>query len=132
MGNNKETPENKGNITCHKVSSVFNIPEIKWRDDQPTRCSYCGSLHFDEVRRIIAEGGRLGGSDWKYGTPHKFYAYTKNNSDMYNFYTSHLIDLPREEFDDFAKLLKENTDIEFSYDDNGNLMYKAPYHGYQR
>lgn len=50
---------------------------------------------------------------------------------MFKFYTIHLLDLPREEFDEFATLLKEHTGIEFAWQGD-ELMYRAPYHGYQR
>ena|SRR2546423_15696004 len=130
MNNSQETQDFEP-ITCHKVSPVFNIPEIKWRGDRkPVECSYCGSLYFDEVKRIVEEGGKLGGSDYKYGWPHKFYVYTKDGN-MHKFYNEHLLDLPVEECGEFFALLKEHAGIEFFYQD-GNLMYRAPYYGYQR
>lgn len=36
-------------------------------------CSYCGSIHPEDLVKVLAEGATLGGSDWKYGWPHKFY-----------------------------------------------------------
>src|SRR5580765_3660904 len=106
---------NKDVITCHKniaITSALPDWKLEWTEkrhgqypDPCDHCSYCGSIHFDDVRRIIAEGGKLGGSDWKYGNPHKFYAYENNSSNMYKFYTTHLLDLPKEEFPEFAALL---------------------------
>lgn len=139
MNDTEEKPKGREPITCHgKVDPVFNIPEIEWRvkrhGQSPSpcdHCSYCGSVHFDDIRRIVAEGGKLGGSDWKYGHPHKFYVYPKDSHDMYKFYTIHLLDVPREEFDEFVALLQEQTGIDFSWQGD-ELMYRAPYHGYQR
>lgn len=71
--------------TCHNLPSVFTIAsEIAWRDPEPTlepygrsfrTCSYCGSIHPEDLYNLLTAGigVRLGGSDWKYGWPHKFY-----------------------------------------------------------
>lgn len=37
------------------------------------RCSYCGSIHPEDLIRLLGEGAELHGADWKYGWPHKFY-----------------------------------------------------------
>ena len=38
------------------------------------RCSHCGSMHPEDlVHGLTALGVHLGGTDWKYGWPHKFY-----------------------------------------------------------
>jgi hypothetical protein len=36
-------------------------------------CSYCGSMHHEDLMNAIASGATMGGADWKYGWPHKFY-----------------------------------------------------------
>lgn len=36
-------------------------------------CSYCGSIHPGDLVKALEAGATLGGSDWKYGWPHKFY-----------------------------------------------------------
>ena len=36
-------------------------------------CGYCGSIHPEDLTRALEAGATLGGSDWKYGWPHKFY-----------------------------------------------------------
>lgn len=36
-------------------------------------CSYCGCIHPEDLVNAIAAGATLGGSDWKFGYPHKFY-----------------------------------------------------------
>ncbi len=68
--------------TCHAVSPVFRLGETTWRAPEPTRppygqtfrtCSYCGSIHPEDLVRVVEAGAKLGGSDWKYGWPHKFY-----------------------------------------------------------
>jgi hypothetical protein len=36
-------------------------------------CSYCGSIHPEDLLEALRAGARLSSSDWKYGWPHKFY-----------------------------------------------------------
>jgi hypothetical protein len=36
-------------------------------------CSYCGSIHPEDLIEALRAGASLGGADWKYGWPHKFY-----------------------------------------------------------
>lgn len=36
-------------------------------------CSYCGSIHPEDLIEALKAGATLGGADWKYGWPHKFY-----------------------------------------------------------
>lgn len=65
--------------TCHGSSaSRYGV----WREPTPTRppygqefrtCGYCGSIHPEDLIRVVEAGAKLGGSDWKYGWPHKFY-----------------------------------------------------------
>lgn len=73
--------------TVHKVDPVFRVSDqIVWRPPraadplvtysyaEPFRtCSYCGSMHPEDLLAALQAGSRLGGSDWKYGWPHKFY-----------------------------------------------------------
>lgn len=69
-------------------SGIFKVGDVEWRpakpegnssDDQnpygyPFRtCSYCGSIHPEDLIKFLNEGAKLKGSDWKYGWPHKFY-----------------------------------------------------------
>lgn len=123
-------------ISCHTSQWLLElIPEFKaeWksRDGSPYQhCSYCGSIHFDNVRQIISEGGQLSGSDWKYNYPHKFYVMPKNGG-QYKFYITHLQDLSDQEFQPFSILLYAATHIEFTRKD-GKLFYSAPYYGYQK
>lgn len=49
-------------------------PDARNPDGEPfRRCSYCGSIHPEDFIAAIDAGAQLGGSDWKYGWPHKFY-----------------------------------------------------------
>lgn len=95
-------------------------------------CSYCGSLHPADLVKLIADGGELEGSDWKYGWPHKFYVRSEALP-FGKWYNTHLLD---EGYDDeayeaiFAAL--KSSDIEFFFDDEGKLKFKAPSAGYQR
>jgi hypothetical protein len=127
-------------IKCHENAPFVGIAlnGVEWTEKRHgnypspyNHCSYCGSIDFDDVKRVIAEGGKLGGSDWKYGYPHKFYVYP-NGGGMEKFYTEHLKDMQEPEFTEFAALLKTYTGIEFSHDEEGQVCYRAPYHGYQR
>lgn len=47
--------------------------EILWRT-----CSYCGSIHPEDLIKEIKRGAKLSGADWKYGWPHKLYLSTPN------------------------------------------------------
>lgn len=161
---------------CHKVNPVFLISdEIVWRpqlievahagDGYPRNypfrsCSYCGSIHPEDLLRALTElGAALTGSDWKYGWPHKFYVEQlptgipegteiKAGSNYANgvdkpimgkqskyahakWYNEHLFDLDAECFAAMAKVLFEHAHIEF-FKDGEAVKYRAPSHGYQK
>jgi hypothetical protein len=72
--------------TCHDDDfSAQRFGETIWRpagvrlhpenDHIPAfrTCKYCGSIHPEDLVNALAAGAKLGGSDWKYGWPHKFY-----------------------------------------------------------
>lgn len=72
--------------TCHGESPRFSTDGVRWREPHGRRdlsdpyhepfrtCSYCGSIHPEDLYKYLSEGiAELGGSDWKYGWPHKFY-----------------------------------------------------------
>ena len=48
------------------------------------------------------------------------------------FYTKHLLDLSDEDFARIAPLVSAASGIEFVRDSQGETMYQAPYHGFQR
>lgn len=50
-------------------------------------CSYCGSIHPEDLVKAIEAGAKLGGSDWKYGWPHKFYVEGIPNTNAGNLVT---------------------------------------------
>lgn len=134
----------------------------------------------EHYRREEAKGVRLGGADWKYGWPHKFYVdgipnpaageefvtYTMRGAiddlppeeqqewearpdaspgyrKVYSrsqasptqrgkWYNEHFYDLEHERtFEVFAKLIESHSGILFSRGDDGRLLYRAPYRGYQ-
>lgn len=72
---------------CHGDSPRFAHYGVSWRAPgeetdprypSPYRetfrtCSYCGSIHPEDLLAVVSQGATLGGSDWKYGWPHKFY-----------------------------------------------------------
>jgi hypothetical protein len=50
-------------------------------------CSYCGSMHPEDMLNALRAGAKAGGSDWKYGWPHKFYIDGIPNSQAGNLVT---------------------------------------------
>ena len=79
--------------TCHG-ENPNGFPQPVWRDADPDRrdtcecgyervgpygypfrtCRYCGSIHLGDFADWCAKAPvTLGGTDWKYGWPHKFY-----------------------------------------------------------
>lgn len=64
--------------TCHDhdpFAQRFEPPVWRPADERDCfrTCSFCGSIHPEDLYSAILAGARLGGSDWKYGWPHKFY-----------------------------------------------------------
>ncbi len=122
--------------TCHVVDPVFKIgSDVSWREPRDGEtyrtCSYCGSIHPEDLIKVLSDVGRLGGSDWKYSWPHKFYVYLPDGK-MAKWYNEHIMD---DGFDDEARStllsILENSGITFKIHD-GKLGYSAPYHGYQK
>lgn len=72
-------------INCHGDTSgggVFKLGSPVWREPQLQRapygesfrsCSYCGSIHPEDLIKLLEAGATMHGADWKYGWPHKFY-----------------------------------------------------------
>ena len=105
--------------------------------DRPFRhCSYCGSMHPLDLLAGLEQGARLGGSDWKYGWPHKFYVYDYPNTgkySMFKWYNKHLLDLDTDLFTKLAALLDTHAHILFERKEgDAGLYYRAPYAGYQK
>lgn len=57
-----------GGEACWRVH-----PNSLERGETFRTCFYCGSIHPEDLLKALADGGKLGGADWKYGWPHKFY-----------------------------------------------------------
>lgn len=128
--------ESEREIFCHKNTSPFVslIGEWKWRTregDTFRSCPYCGSVHPDDLLEALNKGARLGGSDWKYGFPHKFYVYG-GPPNMIKFYTLHLLDMTDEAYDAFAPILSQYSGITWGRNAEKGRYYQAPYHGYQK
>lgn len=135
--------------TCHgdvSQGGVFKVGDLAWRPERAGEsfrtCSYCGSVHPEDLLRLLGEGARLGGSDWKYGWPHKFYL-TRHKRDgeerglWAKWYNEHLEDvgLDEEAFKTLVAKLAEHSSIEFSWGEKDGrrvLRYIAPHPGYQR
>ena len=64
----------KGRAKLNRDEHQSGGPEI-WRT-----CPYCGSMHPGDLADLIELGAvtKIGGSDWKYGWPHKFYVDVAN------------------------------------------------------
>jgi hypothetical protein len=122
-------------------------------------CDYCGSMEPVELAELIEAGkATMGGSDWKYGWPHKFYVdvvnphpekqvvksvssvgtdkqeteYGPQGPTLYfKFYSNHLGLLDDETFAKVAPIISEACGITWEKNE-GKLYYKAPYVGYQK
>jgi hypothetical protein len=75
-------------ITCHgdtSANGVFRFGQPHWLGPEADvradgyvgqnfrTCSYCGSIHPDDLLTFLKQGAQMHGADWKYGWPHKFY-----------------------------------------------------------
>lgn len=65
--------------TCHAGAPTTWRPKnekLHPSHDLPTAfrtCSYCGSIHPEDLLEALRAGAKLSQADWKYGWPHKFY-----------------------------------------------------------
>lgn len=137
--------------TCHESSSIFKIEGVSWREPKAKEdgsnwnhaihhcrtCSYCGSVHPEDLIKLIEGGATLGGADWKYGWPHKFYIENAVDAEGKVFtgkwYNAHLTDegFDEEVLQKLLGLLSEHSGITWLKDEKG-IGFKAPYPGYQR
>lgn len=127
--------------TCHgRQDPLYPEHKMEWwtraGEDRRT-CSYCGCVHPADLLRLIEAGAEVGGSDWKYGWPHKFYVTTPSNPEQKGiwakWYNEHLKDAG---YDDEALALllaklEKHSGIRFELD-GGRLRYRAPHAGYRR
>lgn len=162
--------------TCHGANSPYTGKPVVWQiRDGRRHCSWCGSVHPEALIRLVAEGAQLGGSDWKYGWPHKFYVHRVPNPaagtmiPMYRYcgnrerlgpdaepfeegwrekigeyaapvtiqlkwYNDHLRDegYSEEALALLIETLSMQSGIAFLRNDAGEVVYRAPYHGFQR
>ncbi len=124
------------------------------------RCTFCGGIHPEDLLRFLEMGADMGGSDWKYGFPHKFYVEgipnprsgdtvqigTQSSMSVTTplmgvasefttakWYSDHLLDkgYDDEALDTLLKKLTEFTGIEWFLKD-GRVAYVAPYKGFQK
>lgn len=110
---------------------------FKVRDDGLRHCEWCGSIHPEDLYNLLVENKIvLGGSDWKYGYPHKFYAYVRNKDLKLNggkFYTNHLVSelLDEDMFNKVISTINKFSGITFERKEE-KLYYTAPYPGFQK
>jgi hypothetical protein len=120
--------------TVHDASRYLNpLIEPHWREHLGWRhCSYCRSIHPGDLLTALARGATLGGSDWKYGWPHKFYV-EKAGPGAVKWYNTHLEDTGygAEALAALLAALEQHAGIRFELRPEG-LWYSAPYHGFQR
>lgn len=121
---------------CHEINPVFKIGDnITWqtRGQWIRNCSYCGSVHPEDLLRLFERGAFLQGSDWKYGWPHKYYIENAGDRPL-KFYTEHLKDLLGEpEFEIVARAIHDKFTGEYyprvAFLDEGRLTYVTGVHG---
>ena len=103
----------KEEIMCHGSRDEFNYGHPAWekRDSGYRHCSYCGSIHPEDLLILLENGARLQGADWKYGYPHKFYVQDTGIKTAVKFYTTHMKDLLGEpEFEQVARAILDKQD----------------------
>lgn len=99
-------------ITVHKHEQHYpGMEHDEWIDG---RCSYCGSIHFNEFYKALKnKESRVELADMKYGYAHKFYLDTPDNH-MAKFYTRHMADInDKETLDILLSLIKKRTKVNF-------------------
>jgi hypothetical protein len=60
------------------------VPKWEARDRGFRTCNYCGSIHPEDLLRVLQAGATLETADWKYGWPHKFYVSNVPNANHGN------------------------------------------------
>jgi NAD-dependent dihydropyrimidine dehydrogenase PreA subunit len=137
--------------------------DYQTRDNDFKHCGYCGSMCPEELAKLIEEGKAImGGSDWKYGYPHKFYVDVKNPEPEKLFEISYRASYDKDgnyHKEDVQYAKREYLHMKFytnhlqliddetfkkvapiiskacgiTFDrDEKGLKYSAPYHGYQK
>jgi hypothetical protein len=104
-------------ITVHNHEPHYHgLQEDQWekRENQGIEaryCNYCGSLHPEDLVRLLKECERAEFADRKYGYPHKIYLDMPNHK-MLKFYTKHLIDLKdKETVNTILDLIRKETGV---------------------
>lgn len=121
-------------IRCHERAPFAGVNgPTRWLPpdgDRPYRhCSYCGSIHPDDLKEALEHGHTLTGADHKYGWPHKFYSHGPVHFKWYNV---HFLDMTKEEFALYGPLVSQHSGIEWFWDDEQGVGYRLPYPGYQK
>lgn len=131
---------------CHDQdphAQTFEPTRWERRAEGYRHCNYCGSLHPEDLHKVLLAGARLGGSDWKVGWPNKFYVYDAPSANvglfdreppkvaMLKWYNTHLYDLDAVAFSVMSDLLMKHSNIRFERD-AGGMRFFAPYVGYQK
>jgi hypothetical protein len=60
-------------VWCGPIDTDARVDPGRQSYEPFRSCSFCGSMHPEDLLTAIKAGATLGGSDWKYGWPHKFY-----------------------------------------------------------
>lgn len=152
--------------TCHDNERAAHLfGPTAWRaplgdrggpyDENYRRCSFCGSIHPEDLASALEAGARMSLADKKYGYLHKFYVEMPNPKSgkecvvgsrsgpglpkggepivgvasatmTAKFYTQHLHDLAPDAFDTLAKLILTASGIAFSRDEHGIRYQSIP------
>lgn len=82
------------------------------QDIEARYCSYCGSLHPEDMYNLLDKADRVEFADMKYGYPHKLYI--DIGATILKFYTKHLTDInDKETLDLILNKIKEKTGVKF-------------------
>lgn len=104
-------------ITIHLNEQHYgNSKEDQWEKHERRglinrHCSYCGSLHPEDMYDLLDQCTSAEFADRKYGYPHKIYI-TMPEHRMLKFYTRHLIDITdKQTLDLIIDKIKEKTGV---------------------
>jgi hypothetical protein len=125
--------------TCHdgdQHAQRFGQPNWQGGIAPPPRsCSYCGSIHPEDLLAYLATGGTLGGADWKYDWPHKFYLRDASQPPI-KWYNEHILDVTdKAALGALLLALEMHGGVRFEVREVGGerrLCFHAPHEGYQR
>lgn len=108
---------------CHDNQwSAQQFGPSEWRNAGPGRayrsCSYCGSIHPEDLLHAMRNGSTAERSDFKYGWPHKFYI-TGGPVGHAKWYNEHFTDMDADAVRALSEELEKHVGIRFERDEHG-------------